>query len=107
MYMVLDVEQRIENSILTIALKGVLDFSTMESLDITGRIGTIVSECVVDFSELEFIDSTGIGAILSILHEASENSSKVTFVGMSPMVEELFETIGVFKIKKTLLKERG
>ncbi|MCY9669892.1 STAS domain-containing protein [Paenibacillus alginolyticus] len=105
--MVLEVEQKIENTTLTITLKGVLDFSTMGSLDITGKLTDSISECVMDFSELEFIDSTGIGTILSVLHEASDCNSKVTFVGMSPMVEELFDTIGVFKIKKTLLKERG
>ncbi len=86
-------------------LNGVLDYSTVDSFDFFNKTKDSVTELEVDFSDLTFIDSTGIGAILSILHSASNLNAKVSFVGMSDDTSKLFETIGVFEIKKSLLGE--
>lgn len=86
-------------------LGGVLDYSTVDTFDFLKKTEEFVTELEVDFSELDFIDSTGIGAILSILHSASSLNAKVIFVGMSEDTKQLFETIGVFEIKKSLLGE--
>ncbi len=83
-------------------LKGILDFSTVDSFDVDSHSFEMIEEFEVDFSELEFIDSTGIGAILSILHKASSLNADVQFSGMSLETIDLFETIGVFDIKKSL-----
>lgn len=86
-------------------LNGVLDYSTVDTFDFFNKTKEFVTELEIDFSELDFIDSTGIGAILSILHSASSLNAKVSFVGMSEDTKRLFETIGVFEIKKSLLGE--
>lgn len=86
-----------------IKLKGILDFSTVDSFNFHESIGESIIEVEVDFSELEFIDSTGIGAIISIIHMAARLKAKVYFIGMTNEIIDLFETIGVFEIKNSLL----
>lgn len=103
--MYITVNHAIENNTLKIKVKGVLDFSTVDSFDFINETPDSVIKIEVDFSELEFIDSTGIGAILSILHTASKLEAKVDFNNMSEETQDLFETIGVFEIKKSLLGE--
>jgi anti-anti-sigma factor len=86
-------------------LIGILDFSTVDSFNIDHLINESIKEFEVDFSDLEFIDSTGIGAILTILHKASSLNAQVQFTGLNAEKIDLFETIGVFDIKKSLLGE--
>ena len=103
--MLLNVNSFVVDTKQVFKLDGVLDYSTVDTFDFFGKTKEFVTELEVDFSELEFIDSTGIGAILSILHSASSLNAKVNFVGMTDETKELFETIGVFEIKKSLLGE--
>lgn len=99
------VESVVDGEAQVIKLIGTLDFSTVDSFHVDGLINESRKEFIVDFSELEFIDSTGIGAILSILHKASNLNAQVQFIEMTTETIELFETIGVFDIKKSLLGE--
>ncbi|KGR90270.1 hypothetical protein CD30_12435 [Ureibacillus massiliensis 4400831 = CIP 108448 = CCUG 49529] len=101
--MLLTVESFTEEFKQVFQLKGILDFSTVDHFDFYQNISESVREIEVDFTHLEFIDSTGIGAILSILHRAASLNAKVNFSGMSKDTIDLFETIGVFDIKKSLL----
>ena len=103
--MLLNVNSFVDGTKQVFKLDGVLDYSTVDTFDFFSKTKEFVTELEVDFSELEFIDSTGIGAILSILHSASSLNAKVDFVGMTDDTKELFETIGVFEIKKSLLGE--
>ncbi|BDH60737.1 hypothetical protein MTP04_08670 [Lysinibacillus sp. PLM2] len=99
----LSVENFVEGTKLILKLKGVLDYSTVDTFNFKEFTSDSIEEIEVDFSNLEFIDSTGIGAIISILHTAVSLSAKVNFKGMSEDTKELFETIGIFDIKKSLL----
>nr|WP_106783630.1 STAS domain-containing protein [Lysinibacillus timonensis] len=101
--MLLQVDSLVEGSTLIIRLKGILDYTTADSFYLNESISEDINEIEVDFSQLEFIDSTGIGAILSIIHVATSFRSKVKFTGMSNQIVNLFETIGLFEIKKSLL----
>ncbi len=103
--MELTVDSSVEGTKQVYKLKGILDFSTVDSFNFVNDINEFIKEIDIDFSELEFIDSTGIGAILSILHAASNLNLKVNFCGMSDETKDLLETIGVFKIKQSLLGE--
>ncbi|GGH83190.1 anti-anti-sigma factor [Pullulanibacillus pueri] len=103
--MLLTVKSERIGASLNIAVKGVLDYSTVESFDFVNETPQGVTEFNVDFAELEFIDSTGIGSILTVLHKANELQAKVNFNNMSEETKALFETIGVFDIKKSLLGE--
>jgi anti-anti-sigma factor len=101
----LTINSNIDGTVQYIGMKGILDFSTVDSFDFVNEAPDFITGFIVDFSDLEFIDSTGIGAILSILHKASSLGGTVTFNGMSEETKDLFDTIGVFDIKKSLLKE--
>ncbi|MFC7686970.1 STAS domain-containing protein [Ureibacillus sp. GCM10028918] len=103
--MLLNVDSFVVDTKQVFKLNGVLDYSTVDTFDFFNKTKESVTELEVDFSELDFIDSTGIGAILSILHSASNLNAKVNFVGMSDDTKQLFDTIGVFEIKKSLLGE--
>jgi anti-anti-sigma factor len=103
--MLLTVENEVVGTVQNIKMKGVLDFSTVDFFDFVSETPDFVTEFNVDFSELDFIDSTGIGAILAILHTASNQKAKVNFNNMSEETKDLFDTIGVFEIKKSLLGE--
>lgn len=99
----LTVESLIEGPKQVIRLKGILDYSTVDTFNFNDITKDSITKIDVDFSKLEFIDSTGIGAILSILHIAASLNAKVYFIGMTGEIIDLFETIGVFDIKKSLL----
>lgn len=103
--MFLTVTPKIEGTILNIGLSGVLDYSTVDSFDIMNALPEGITCIDVDFSKLDFIDSTGIGAIISILHTGRAIGASVEFKSMSEETKELFATIGVFEIKKSLLNE--
>lgn len=84
-------------------LNGILDFSTVDHFNFIEIIDESIREIEVDFTELEFLDSTGIGAIISILHIAASRNANVEFSGMSAEIIHLFNTIGLFEIKNSLL----
>ncbi|WP_110929606.1 STAS domain-containing protein [Bacillus massiliglaciei] len=103
--MLFKVESSLAGTVQYIGMIGVLDYSTVDSFDFVNETPDYVKEFIIDFSALEFIDSTGIGAILTILHKASSLQAIVTFQGMSEETVDLFETIGLYEIKKALLNE--
>jgi anti-anti-sigma factor len=95
----------VASSVCTVKFTGTLDYSTAENFIPQDEIPQGISSCTLDFSSLEFIDSTGIGLIISILHEAKDRNIGVVFASMNPETEELFDTIGVFKIREQLLRK--
>ncbi|PYE48828.1 STAS domain-containing protein [Paenibacillus barcinonensis] len=100
----LQVETVFEESEYTIMLKGLVDYSTIDQFSFHPPEQT--SQITLDLSEVEFIDSTGIGTILSVIHYAGERQIGVEFEGLNDATQELFETLGVFKIMEALLRER-
>ncbi len=100
------VKKEINERICTLRVSGVLDYSTMNPfIEEIQSIESGTKKVVVDFEQLEFIDSTGIGAIINLVHEATDKEFEVELVSINEEVKELFETIGVFEIMKTLQKE--
>jgi len=101
----LEVFSRLEGSELVLELRGVLDFATIGIFnERTADWPSDVAAVRIDFSRLEFTDSTGIGAVIGTIHAAAGCGASVRFVGMSEPIEEMFETVGVFEILKTLQK---
>nr|WP_106779502.1 STAS domain-containing protein [Lysinibacillus timonensis] len=101
--MLLTVESIVEGTKQVFKIIGILDFATIDTFKLNQKIADSVTDIEIDFTELEFIDSTGIGAIISILHNAASLNIKVQFTGMSDEIIYLFETIGVFDVKNSLL----
>ncbi|MFC0213601.1 STAS domain-containing protein [Paenibacillus chartarius] len=96
----LETHNEVHGEICTIKIIGLLDYSTIDSFK--ADIPNLINKIIVDFTSLDFIDSTGIGAVLSILYEASARGIGVEFAGLNEAVNELFSTVGVFQIMKGL-----
>jgi anti-anti-sigma factor len=95
-----------EESVCTLYVTGVLDYSTMGTF--TEEVQSIKSgtnKVIINFEGLEFIDSTGIGGIINLVHEANEKHFKVELEEISEENEVLFNMIGVFDIIDALQME--
>ncbi|WP_102027419.1 STAS domain-containing protein [Salirhabdus sp. Marseille-P4669] len=101
----INVVKKIDGDRCTLALDGVLDYSSMDPfIEEIRSLEKWINNVIVDFSGLQFIDSTGIGAIINLVHEANTNDFEVELVGINEEVQMLFDTIGVFKIMESLKK---
>lgn len=64
--------------------------------------GIIKSEdtlVIVDFSATKFIDSAGLGALVSILKMASQQSNvKIALVALSPQINQVFELTKLYRL---------
>lgn len=97
-----------ENEFL-VKVKGELD--AYQSIDFKKRMVEEVikgkgneNRIVCDMTGLSYIDSAGLGALVSILKRASENSKELKFFGLRSNVKKIFELTKlnlVFKICDT------
>jgi len=99
----LTINKLIVDSKLTLSIKGVLDYASIdifhEHIDIIG-----ITKIIIYFKEMEFIDSTGIGAILEVIHLGNENNISVELEDLSEEAKEIFDITGVFQIQEALRK---
>ncbi|MDQ0352526.1 anti-sigma B factor antagonist/stage II sporulation protein AA (anti-sigma F factor antagonist) [Alkalibacillus filiformis] len=97
------VEKQLQGEICTLYVNGVLDYSTMDPFDKEIRsIDCNIRQVVVNFENLSFIDSTGLGSIVNLVHEASDKQFNVFLEGINEEINDLFETVGVYKIIESL-----
>lgn len=95
-----------KESVCTLRVSGVLDYSTMGTfIEEVHSIKEGTKKVIIDFEGLDFIDSTGIGAIINLVHEANEKKFKVELVGINEENEVVFDMIGVFEIIESLQLE--
>ena len=96
------------NSACILKIIGLLDYSTIDVNEIINeKIEEVLkfNKIIIDFSALEFIDSTGVGAILGLIYSAKNTGSSIEFRNMNSNVRELFETIGIFRVIESLLRD--
>ncbi|WP_102345145.1 STAS domain-containing protein [Bacillus sp. Marseille-P3661] len=102
---IVKITKELDKGVCTLFISGVLDYSTMETfISEVQSIEDGIKKVIVNFSKLEFIDSTGIGAIINLVHEANAKQFGVELDGITPEIEMLFETIGVFQIMESIQK---
>lgn len=90
-----------------VKIKGELD--AYQSIDFKKRmIEDVIKEngkmIICDMTNLSYIDSAGLGALVSVLKRASENSKDLRFFGLKSNVKKIFELTKlnlVFKIFDT------
>lgn len=90
-----------------VKMKGELD--AYQSIDFKKRmIEEVISGSgkiiLMDMTGLSYIDSAGLGALVSLLKRASENSKELRFFGMRSNIKKIFELTRlnmVFKIFDT------
>ncbi|MCM3489867.1 STAS domain-containing protein [Alkalihalophilus marmarensis] len=91
---------------LVLSLIGEIDLSTAGELEETvNAISHKAEHITVDFTQVSFIDSTGIGAVISLILSSMDAPFELEFKGESPMVRELFEMVGVYKVLSVAQKE--
>lgn len=100
--MAFEMREEVRETTFFVKLTGLMDYSTVDNFQVD--IPDNITHIVIDFSGLDFIDSTGIGSILSIIYAAGERGIGVEFIGLNQDTQELFETVGVYRVKEALLK---
>jgi len=104
--MEVNVQRVEEDSVCTLHVSGVLDYSTMGTfIEEVQSIKLGIHRVIINFEGLDFIDSTGIGAIINLVHEANEKKFKVELDGISEENQILFSMIGVYEIIEALQME--
>ncbi len=81
---------------IAIALKGELDTLAAQSFatDMQQVMEDAGKKITVDFSELEYISSAGMRTILLLQKNANAKGGKVTIVGMSEDIKQIFQMTG-------------
>ncbi|PLR78203.1 anti-anti-sigma factor [Bacillus sp. V3-13] len=96
--MSLSVQKEIQDSKVILKIKGVLDITTTSIINPYLEDLGDIEALVLDLSQLEFIDSTGIGSIMSAIYLSDEKKFKLVLQGMDELTNEVFETVGLYKI---------
>ncbi|HBW38163.1 STAS domain-containing protein [Desulfosporosinus sp. BICA1-9] len=107
--MMLEIKSEIINKVATLQFDGVLDISTVDSVQTSLSKLIDVHEVILDFEMVKFVDSTGIGTISKILRKLASEGVIVTIRNIPAVVFEVFEILGlpeifgeeVFQIKKS------
>lgn len=57
---------------------------------------------VVDFSETEIVNSVGVSILLGVIDVAQTSGAQVVFSGLNETTSELFETLGITGLVRTV-----
>src|ERR1700728_1108495 len=81
----------VEDDVLIVTLRGDIDGSAREALNVAyARVGECTA-ILLDFSGVEYINSTGIAVIVGLLARARADSLPISARGLSPHYREIFE----------------
>jgi anti-sigma B factor antagonist len=85
-----------EGETVTVAFKGELDLSGVESArHALARAQEMDGLLVLDLSELTFIDSTGLEVILRAARRAEETGRRLVVARPTPYIKRLFELTAI------------
>lgn len=103
----MDLQTRIENNVMVVAICGRLDAVTAPEYEKTIRAliegGTI--DFVVDFDRLDYISSAGLRALLLMSKLLNAKGGKVCFANVKGNVRSVFEMCGfitLFRIENSV-----
>lgn len=98
--MSLEIEKRIQDTIIEIKPIGEVDIYT--SPELKSQIFALIEErsadIIIDGESLEYIDSTGLGALMSIYKKMQENSLNLKIINLKPNIYKLFDITGLNKV---------
>jgi anti-sigma B factor antagonist len=80
-----------------LVVTGAIDLQTRGQLIAAGRdaLGTGHPGLVLDLDAVTFIDSTGLGALIELGHDASDNGGALVLRNPSPRVVRILQTSGL------------
>lgn len=98
--MSLEIEKRIQDTIIEIKPIGEVDIYTSPELknQIFALIEERSSDIIIDGESLEYIDSTGLGVLMSIYKKMQENSLNLKIINLRPNIYKLFDITGLNKV---------
>ena len=98
--MSLEIEKRIQDTIIEIKPIGEVDIYTSPELknQIFALIEERSSDIIIDGESLEYIDSTGLGVLMSIYKKMQENSLNLKIINLKPNIYKLFDITGLNKV---------
>ncbi|MDD4088805.1 MAG: STAS domain-containing protein [Tissierellia bacterium] len=98
--MSLEIENKIQDSIIEIKPIGEVDIYTSPKLK--NQIFALIEErnidIIIDGESLEYIDSTGLGVLMSIYKKMQENSLNLNIINLKPNIYKLFDITGLNKV---------
>ena len=90
----MQIEKKVENSVMSIALEGRLDTMTAPQLEaeVQGKLDG-VTELNFDFGKLSYISSAGLRVLLSA-QKVMNKQGKMFIRNVSPEIKEIFDVTG-------------
>jgi anti-anti-sigma factor len=99
------IEKEVLGTIVILKFRGILDISTANVIDPLIEETQGICTLIFDFNELEFIDSTGIGSIINTIYLSQEKKFQLKLSGMNELTDQIFETVGVYRILDAIRRE--
>ncbi|MBS3741755.1 MAG: STAS domain-containing protein [Candidatus Cloacimonetes bacterium] len=110
----MDINEKYENDVMILELKGRLDANTSEQLEkklIPPIDNDKYLKIIIDFADLEYISSAGLRLLLLAAKKLDKKDGKIVLCAMQDFIKEVFEISGftpIFPItedqKKALAK---
>lgn len=94
----LTIEKEVQDVTAILKIKGLIDITTTNIIDLYMEDIGDVETVLIDFSSLEFIDSTGIGSIMNAIYLSKEKNFKLKLQGIDEITNEVFDTVGLYDI---------
>ncbi|GAV21492.1 hypothetical protein cpu_00020 [Carboxydothermus pertinax] len=96
MFSVLSLSVSLEGHATVLRVAGELDFSTVTEFEAFYKKHKPINGSVVfDLAGLEFVDSTGVGSLLAIWKELSQNQQPFSVCNLNEDVYEILDVMGV------------
>ena len=92
----MEITQKEENGIVSIAIKGRLDAdSSLEAEKVVkDALGGEANRLLFNLGELEYLSSAGLRVLLSAAKEMRRRNGKIVLCALNEFVEEIFEVSG-------------
>ena len=92
----MEITQKEENGIVSIAIKGRLDADTSTEAEkvVKDAIGEEANRLLFNLGELEYLSSAGLRVLLSAAKEMRRRNGKIVLCALNEFVKEIFEVSG-------------
>jgi len=93
----MDINEKYENDVMILELKGRLDANTSEQLEkklIPPINNDKYLKIIIDFADLEYISSAGLRLLLLAAKKLDKKDGKIVLCAMQDFIKEVFEISG-------------
>ena len=92
----MEITQKEENGIVSIAIKGRLDADSSQEAEnvVKDALGEKTDRVLFDLGELEYLSSAGLRVLLSAAKEMRRRDGEIVLCSLNEFVKEIFEVSG-------------